>query len=41
MADKLKIHFIGIGGSSMNGLAQIMKNKGHESGRIARQNIDV
>ncbi|MBQ5849271.1 MAG: UDP-N-acetylmuramate--L-alanine ligase, partial [Lachnospiraceae bacterium] len=30
MKDKLKIHFIGIGGSSMNGLALIMKNKGHE-----------
>ena len=27
--DKLKIHFIGIGGSSMNGLALIMKNKGN------------
>lgn len=30
MENKLKIHFIGIGGSSMNGLALIMKNRGHE-----------
>lgn len=30
MEKKLKIHFIGIGGSSMNGLALIMKDRGHE-----------
>lgn len=30
MENKLKIHFIGIGGSSMNGLALIMKNRGHQ-----------
>lgn len=30
MENKLKIHFIGIGGSSMNGLALIMKDRGHE-----------
>ncbi len=30
MENKLKIHFIGIGGSSMNGLALIMKSRGHE-----------
>ena len=30
MENKSKIHFIGIGGSSMNGLALIMKKRGHE-----------